>query len=826
MVIFLKYIFKSMMEKKGRFLLMLTVISLSTGLFLGSQTAIDSALDGMVNNQLEAFENKTIVVQSTDPSIGIDEDEIDTSLLTDITSEIYLSGITSPVKDLEDQSYTLRGRSLEDIKNLELVEALHTDITEDQVLISQRTSKENDLSIGSEIEVLLNGEKKTFTVGAIAKTESLFYSDVKDSYTIVIDYEYLHEELGISFNMMMANAKDDDVDQTIKEFNEANDGFEASTLYDEDYIQESLSMITSIFTAMFVFVGMISIIIIYNSVKLMVLERMNVVGTFLSQGATHGRITFIFLLESICYGLIGGAIGVVIGYGINVLVNYTASPVAAYGVFDFPSLSLNMIVMGLAFAVVITAASFLLPVLKLRKASVKTTLLNEPTLEKDEPRWKFIVGMVLFLGATIISLTDLPSPLMSVSLFALFIGFSLAYPTIIRAIGTFLYNKGKNRFGSLAIAMQNVATSKVLRSNITLLAIGMTVLLLVNSIGTSLKGLVTEAYTGLNYDVVISYTFDNISPKHKEIQEKIENSGLVNVDDSTRLQIIDSLVKIDDDSYYLQAVDSFQHLREFYEYLGWQGSDFDDLFKELEETENGFIVPESYYETIDAEIGDTVDFAFGTEIVPMKLLGTYDSRLMNPMIFMEISQLPESYQEYGSRTFYYTTDLEQAKVKEGLEELLENYIVSISTKDLDTEWNLEQNAMMIDIVNLFAIMTAVIGSFGVFSNIIMSFLQRKKTFALYQSLGMSKGQLRKMFAFESLAIALSGFLLAVPLSLVTIKLVEKLMVVIVGLKFEVAVNYGYYGFLLIGVICLMLIASLPSFWNTRKIDTVKELKYE
>lgn len=62
MRILVKYILKSMIKNKGRLLMLIVSIALSTGLFIGSQKAFETVMDSQKKIQMEAFEGKEVSI--------------------------------------------------------------------------------------------------------------------------------------------------------------------------------------------------------------------------------------------------------------------------------------------------------------------------------------------------------------------------------------------------------------------------------------------------------------------------------------------------------------------------------------------------------------------------------------------------------------------------------------------------------------------------------------------------------------------------------------------------------------------------------------------
>ena len=68
----------------------------------------------------------------------------------------------------------------------------------------------------------------------------------------------------------------------------------------------------------------------------------------------------------------------------------------------------------------------------------------------------------------------------------------------------------------------------------------------------------------------------------------------------------------------------------------------------------------------------------------------------------------------------------------------------------------------------FCVLLAMIGIGNVFSNTLGFVRQRKREFARYMSVGMTQGEIKKMFCVEALAIAGRPILITLPLAIITV----------------------------------------------------------
>ncbi len=92
------------------------------------------------------------------------------------------------------------------------------------------------------------------------------------------------------------------------------------------------------------------------------------------------------------------------------------------------------------------------------------------------------------------------------------------------------------------------------------------------------------------------------------------------------------------------------------------------------------------------------------------------------------------------------------------------YVFESENRIQEYETNDEQIQGMMLILGGFCVLLAIIGVSNVFSNTLGFVRQRRREFARYMSVGMTPGELRRMFGIEALAIAGRPILLTLPLA--------------------------------------------------------------
>ena len=109
-----------------------------------------------------------------------------------------------------------------------------------------------------------------------------------------------------------------------------------------------------------------------------------------------------------------------------------------------------------------------------------------------------------------------------------------------------------------------------------------------------------------------------------------------------------------------------------------------------------------------------------------------------------------------------------------------NYKTESENRIQEAEANDKQIQGMMTIFGGFCVLLAVIGIGNVFSNTLGFVRQRKREFARYMSVGMTQGEIKKMFCVEALTIAGRPILITLPLAVITVGYMLKISYVEVG----------------------------------------------
>ena len=120
-----------------------------------------------------------------------------------------------------------------------------------------------------------------------------------------------------------------EIKKELREYKDEEEGAESFSVQTFENILETFNTIFGIVQAVLIGIAAISLFVggigIMNTMYMSVMERTKEIGVMKAIGAKNSHILQIFLIESGIYGLLGGAVGVLIGIGIAKIVEFAAT---------------------------------------------------------------------------------------------------------------------------------------------------------------------------------------------------------------------------------------------------------------------------------------------------------------------------------------------------------------------------------------------------------------------------------------------------------------------------------------------------------------------
>ena len=137
------------------------------------------------------------------------------------------------------------------------------------------------------------------------------------------------------------------------------------------------------------------------------------------------------------------------------------------------------------------------------------------------------------------------------------------------------------------------------------------------------------------------------------------------------------------------------------------------------------------------------------------------------------------------------------------------------------EYDQEANRELLRGLEGFAFMALAIAVIGVVNNLLIAFLERRRSLALYRSVGMEQRQVVRMLLTEALMSGAVGGLIGVATGFLLLYAADH---VILALELYVRIRYSatlIAGFFLVGVAATVLASVSPAL-KARRIDLLRE----
>ncbi|MGL4106804.1 ABC transporter permease [Clostridium sp. LP20] len=702
-----------------------------------------------------------------------------------------------------------------------------TPFEDNKIIISDLAREKYGLEVGDKIKVNIDGSEHEFSIAAVNRNTGIFMGE-GDSITAVVPAKMLNKILGkegeISTLYIKLNDSGDKeyiIDKLRGEFPDKKVG-ETITEGELDVQTKTMSTLFSL-TSIIVF--FISIFLIYTSFAVIIAERLPVLGTLRSIGATKIKINTILIIETVIYGVIGSALGALLGIIILKLMVYGITPSNARS--NLPAVEINKIYLLASFAmgVILSLVSSIVPILKVIKISIKDIVLNNmETNESKISAWKYILG-ILFIIVSIF----LPSkvegkislPIIIICIFITIIGIALVVP-MIKGLFIKIFEKinllilGNEGY----IAASNLRDNKSIQNIIILLSIGIACIFMINVSTTStVKGIVNSFTDNILFQGTLSLT--DINKEHEDRLKEITGvKEITKVYSATNVEVEGSETAISQ----VQGInnDSFS---KFYN-VDIVGDD-NEVLDKLKEGDN-IILSNILKNRYNVEKDDFISIYCGNKKVKFKVVG-----FMNTLIWRGDYALISSenfIKYYGSQNHtVLDIKIDDDNIENTIELIKdefedENAIVISMEAYADSITS--DNLQLYSILDGFSILTAVAGIFGLINNLILNHIKRKHSLAVLKSIGMSKKQVIKMLIIEALTTGVVGSIIGIIGGLLLLRIIPYFIIAIDSPPITILYESNYIiGIFLAGIIITLVASVLPAL-KASKLNIVESIKYE
>ena len=376
-----------------------------------------------------------------------------------------------------------------------------------KAIIGKKMAEKYSLKPGDSLGVNMYGLKKWFTVSAISQPVGPFAEDGQSTY-IVVPRETmagLYGHQGKVHSLYIGLEDSSKQDMMVEELSKAYPEYRVEPTISKAMIKSETRQISAMFLVIVAFVLILSMFIIYTSFKVIMAERLPVIGTFRSVGATKKMTNRVSMMESMIYGILGGILGDILGISILKLMIKQITPLWMSNVNIKAYYTSGQLLMGFGVGLILSLISSFLPIRKVAKIPIRDIVLNSVEKKVKKKRWKAIFG-VLFLLIGVVGPRIMPKkieiPGDIICLFLLVPAVVMLVPYIANGFLKVFKVIYERVFGNEGIlAAQNLRDNKNSMNNIVLLGMSISVLLMITTLSQSIINDTVNYYKDAKYDI-------------------------------------------------------------------------------------------------------------------------------------------------------------------------------------------------------------------------------------------------------------------------------------------------------------------------------------
>lgn len=825
MKIILKYILTNIQERKARTAVMLLSVLLSAMLLFVSFSigvSYESAQRKMARGMAGSA---SISVQNVEGGIDLDDIPALSVIKAKVgilegTSLFHENGYYETVDLLAADMDVLNQINKPRLQNGGEI----TDFAGYQVILPDRFTSKYEIEKGDTITLQINGSPIDFEVQEIAAYDTVFLRHTRGA-TALLPLETLKEILGQDdgySEILIEAAGHTTTNDLISELRNVLDTekYRVSALVNEMQIAADARQKSMPFFLISFFSLTMSVFIIYSSYKVITLDRLPIIGTFRSIGATKKAVTRILLLESLLYGCMGGLIGIPVGIFVLKAILQGMGKTLTQGIEIPVIISLPGVFLSFAVAVTVSLLSAWLPVHRASRLSIKDVVLG--TVEERHIPRPLIVGM----GIVLFAVSALLPHFVSGNMLYLAGGFSLlgliAATILVIPIFTSIVSVGLERFyGVIAgnegrIAARNMKDNKNTTQNITLLFISISAIIAISVVGNFVTTYISDVFHGAELQ---GFADGRMEPEFVEQVEKMEG-----IDKVLPVYVFENTVKAGGTTLSrLEGTDNLEWYSSMLALNYTNNSFLEQAAASFQRKERSVILSEECLERTGFSVGDEIILSNGTERSSYIIVGSFKSRATDVE-----AVIPAFYavSDFGATVYdflaYTAADPDAIMVQiRALFGETSNWSRTVEEFNSDA---LATVGAFLEPMHTMTYFILLLATVGVINNLLINYMQKRRTIAMYKSVGLSNRQNRKMTLIEGFSCGLIGAVIAIFVSYMEIQTIF----LVAAPKISMLPELDLWTFLAAGGlgIFITLLGSIVPIIKSRNMKLVEEIKFE
>lgn len=834
MFIIFKFLFNNIKERKLRTILIIISIAVSSALYFGSN-ALATTLEIMFEERIKQWTGSADIIIHA--RWGSPSDFFNTTKLNAYEDKLEyvigsIWGNAEYTDEEEELNLQLRGMDFDELQVMNPVVIKEQDnlfpFKGKKIIIGEYTAEKYGLAAGETIELTINDARMRFFVSGIVYSTGFFLNEADEPVAIVpIDTLASIYDVRGRIAVAFVKAKDPlQIPYLINEISREYNRYMVREPVSRRMLSQQINNMTMPFKISLILVMLTSIFIIYTSFQVLTRERLPVIGTFRSIGATKITTSSVLFSESSAYGVIGGALGSFLGIGILYIMAKISMPewlLAAGFRIEFSFLELFA---AFSAGLIICLVSSAIPIIRISKIPIKDIILNLYHNYFTLKKGKEISGVILlFLG--IIMPYILPRSfgiiISLISIVSVITGIIIIIPLITKALIKLFEKIYLFIFGNIGVlAVKNIRDDKNIFNNISLLAIALCGIFIINVISDSVIQGIIQVSREKKYDIEFRiWHSDRITESRIHALEGV--TGTLGLYRRHNIKV----TPYDEEIRVIYGVNK----RKFLDF--WvvrTNENIEDLVAELDNGRN-IILSNTLRFSLNVKKGDLLDLVFDDETNisrSYRIIGFFDSLdYYGSIAFVSDRNLKLDAGMDNFSSILIKAPVDTENVVEIIKNAFTNRRPHIETLKEREEREVKSQEPMFNIMKGFSIIALLISFIGIINNLLISFIDRKRSFALFRSVGMNKLMNMKMVFIEAVTMGSIGSCVGIIIGLFILSFILPALMNAMGMPQIVMLYSVWHVLSLSGTgIIITLLASVSPALKSSRLNIIQEIRYE
>ncbi|HEL5754564.1 TPA: FtsX-like permease family protein, partial [Clostridioides difficile] len=563
----------------------------------------------------------------------------------------------------------------------------------------------------------------------------------------------------------------------------------------------------------------LSIFIIYSSYKVITLERLPFIGTFRSIGANEKTVTRILMLESILYGSIGGLIAIPIGVVVLNLMLHGLGNSLEQGISIPVVISPIGVIISVIVAIIVSSFSAYIPVKKASHLPIKNIVLGTVEEKNVSNRSILFIGSIMFILSILLPRISPENTLYlagGFSLLGLIVATIVLIPLITDIMSIVFEFVYKNILGNEGkLAARNMKNNKNIIQNITLLFISISAVIAISVVGNFVKTYITDVFRDAELQ-----GFADGKMNEEFIEDVRHMDGIKKI---LPLYVMNN--EISGNGVTLSRLEGTDNIKLYNSMFGINYTNF-EIKKQVIEAFNdkrSVILNEDTLKKVGLSIGDTITLSNDKYDFSYKIVGSFKSRANDVEAVIPSHYAVNDFDKTNYGFLVYTAVNPDVVMIQIRYLFGDTYNWSRTVEEFNND-SLNTISSFLSPMNKMTYFIFLLATVGIINNLLINYIQKRRSIAMYKSIGLSDKQNIKVTLIEGFTSGLLGAVIGIVISILEIQTIF----IVAGPKISMKPDLDFKTFIIVGLlgIIVTLIGSIVPIIKGKKMKLIEEIKFE